>query len=105
VVEWFPGHLICTSIGLDDIARALYQPDPKKFLAKLSIDGGGDEDYSEASLSHSSFCSAAFRGCLDRSKDRNNVSFAALTMNKELGITSQQFGLNIWHRWVSPSLR
>ena len=25
--------------------------------------------------------------------DRNNVSFAALTMNKELGITSQQFGL------------
>ncbi len=25
--------------------------------------------------------------------DRNNVSFAALTMNQELGITSQQFGL------------
>ena len=25
--------------------------------------------------------------------DRNNVSFAALTMNKELAITSQQFGL------------
>src|SRR6516162_6254035 len=25
--------------------------------------------------------------------DRNNVAFAALTMNKELGITSQQFGL------------
>ena len=25
--------------------------------------------------------------------DRNNVGFAALTMNKELAITSQQFGL------------
>jgi ACS family tartrate transporter-like MFS transporter len=25
--------------------------------------------------------------------DRNNIAFAALTMNKELGITSQQFGL------------
>jgi ACS family tartrate transporter-like MFS transporter len=25
--------------------------------------------------------------------DRNNISFAALTMNKELAITSQQFGL------------
>ena len=24
--------------------------------------------------------------------DRNNISFAALTMNKELAITSQQFG-------------
>jgi len=25
--------------------------------------------------------------------DRNNIAFAALTMNKELAITSQQFGL------------
>jgi MFS transporter, ACS family, tartrate transporter len=25
--------------------------------------------------------------------DRNNIGFAALTMNKELAITSQQFGL------------
>ena len=36
--------------------------------------------------------------------DRLNIGFAALTMNKELGITSQQFGLVVGVFFISYSL-
>ncbi len=36
--------------------------------------------------------------------DRINIGFAALTMNKELGITSQQFGFLVGIFFISYSL-